>query len=108
MTDSEILNAFDSWAGKMHARIGSRLSEIDEPGGMDDLSDSGYWKTMCVAAWAEKRFPEEAISVTIMERFLCLYREIEAETDEEGIPYVPESDELRAKIRELWAADVSV
>lgn len=106
MTDSEIVNAFDSWAGEMHARLECRLSEMDETGGMDHLSDSGYWKTMCVAAWADKQLPEQVVGVALMERLACLLRETDAAEDEEDVP--PQSDELRARIRELWNAQVPV
>jgi len=96
MTDQETVDAFGAWACDMHCTLNARLSEMDETGGMDHLSDSGYWKTMCVAAWADKQIPDNVVGVALMERFWCLWRERQP----------PKSDELRAKIRELWDQNV--
>ena len=103
MTDKEFTDLFEKWSDDMHGRLSSRLSESGDIVGMDELSDSGYWKTMCVAAWADKQFPEQAVGIALTERLACLWRETEAaDTEEDGTPVVPQSDELRSKIRELW------
>lgn len=70
---------FEEWLVNVHADI---EDELDLEGkSIEDLSGSGYWKVMCVAAWSEKRHFGSMLSIVKDEHEECLKRETETEID---------------------------
>lgn len=67
---------FEKWATTTHRRI---EKSAGEPGILDCLSDSGYWRVMCHAAWAEKAHPNHSVELELADLRDCLAKEDEEE-----------------------------
>lgn len=62
---------FEYWVQNIHSTLDKVLPDGES---MDDLTEGGYWKTLCFAAWALNNAEYDVIDLAQRERLACLYR----------------------------------
>ncbi len=86
-TSAAMESEFDAWQTELYRRTEDALNPHNT---FEALSDSGYWRTMCMAAWAAVAHPEmQSVDVATRECMSCLFREAEPAGEDEDL-----SDEL--------------